>query len=138
MNEHLNVIKDYNAPLKRITWPMLWSQPPKTISRLNNQVTVHIQSKVIIWSCGKNKRAVLIPGLSPLLPWISPPPPPRLISKHCKWWWTVPMYVEPLLLYITKISKYKEFELTHTPLKWNIEWVNLDIRACKMLVWAAD
>jgi len=32
-----------------------------TVSRLNNHVTVNLQSKVIIWACGKNKRAVLIP-----------------------------------------------------------------------------
>jgi len=50
------------------------------------------------------------------------------------------MYVEPFLLFITKRrSTFKELELTHKPLKWNIECVNLDIRACnKMLVWAAD
>ena len=30
-------------------------------------------------------------------------------------------------------------ELTQNPIKWNIEWVNLDIRACNtLLVWAAD
>jgi len=49
------------------------------------------------------------------------------------------MYVEPFLLFITKKSKFKELEMTQKPLKWNIEWVNLDIRACdEMLMWAAD
>jgi len=97
---------------QRITWHVLGSQPPQTVSRLNNHMTVHLQSKVIIWSCGKNTRAVLVPGLT----WS---PYPRLISKHWKGWWTGNWHKKNL--------------------KWNIEWVNLDIRACnKMLVWAAD
>ena len=45
---------------------------PQTVSRLNKHVTVHIQSKVIIWSCGKKKRAVLIPGPFPLLTRVHP------------------------------------------------------------------
>ena len=66
---------------QRITWHVLGSQPPQTVSRLNNHMTVHFQSKAIIWSCGKNTRAVLVPGLT----WS---PYPRLISKHWKGWWT--------------------------------------------------
>jgi len=31
------------------------------------------------------------------------------------------MYVEPLKLFITKRSKFKELELTQKNLKWNIE-----------------
>jgi len=31
------------------------------------------------------------------------------------------MYVEPFLLFITKMSTFKELELTQKPLKWNIE-----------------
>jgi len=31
------------------------------------------------------------------------------------------MYVELFLLFKTKRSKFKELELTHTPLTWNIE-----------------
>jgi len=49
------------------------------------------------------------------------------------------MYVEPFRLFITKKSKFKELEFTQKPLKWKIELVNLDIRACnKLLVGAAD
>ena len=59
LNEHQNVNKEYKAP-QCITWHILWSQHPQMVSR--NHVTVHIQSKFIIWSCGKNKRALLIPG----------------------------------------------------------------------------
>jgi len=48
------------------------------------------------------------------------------------------MYVEAFLLLITKKSKFKELELVQNLLKWNIEWVNLDIRVCnKKEVWAA-
>ena len=117
MNEHQNVNKEYKAP-QRITWHSLWSQPPQTVPRLNNHKTVHIQSKVIIWSCCKNKRALLIPDLSPLLTWVSPD---LLISKY---WWTMPMYVEPFLLFITEGSKFMELELTHKPLMWTLnEWI---------------
>jgi len=31
------------------------------------------------------------------------------------------MYVEPLLLFITKRSKFKELELTQKPLEWVID-----------------
>mgnify|MGYP006890252372 CR=1 FL=1 len=102
MNErHENVIKECKAP-QRITWHILWSQPPQTVSRLNNHVTVHIQPKVIIWSWGKNTRVVLDHGLSPLS---HRSPNPRLILT-C--WWTLSMYVEPFLLFITKRNKFKE------------------------------
>jgi len=66
MNEHQNLNNEY----KRLSMShdtFFLSQPPQTVSRLNNHMTVHIQSKVIIWSCGKNKHAVLIPDLCPLL-----------------------------------------------------------------------
>ena len=138
MNEHRNVNKDYKAP-QRITWHILLSPPTHTNSfPLKYPVTVHIQSKVIICPYGKNKRAVLIPGLSPLLTWVSPRSPnQRLISKHWQCWWTMSMYVGPFLLFITKRSKFKELELTQKLMIWNIEWMNLDIRACnKTLVWA--
>ena len=136
MNEHQ---KEYKVT-QRITWQILWSQPPQTVSGLNNHVTVHIQSKVIIWSCGKNKRTVFNSrSLSVFNLSLTRSPNPWLISKHWKCWWTVAMYVEPFLLFITKRSKFKELELTQKSFKWNIEWVNLDNRACnKMLVWAAD
>ena len=39
----------------------------QTVYRLNNHVTVQTQYKVIIRTCGHNIRAVIIPGLSPLL-----------------------------------------------------------------------
>jgi len=45
MNEHQNVNKENKAP-QRITWHILWSKPPQSVSRLNNYVTVNIQSKV--------------------------------------------------------------------------------------------
>jgi len=46
---------------------------------------------------------------------------------------------KPFQLFITNRSKLKELELTQKPLKWNIEGVNLDIRACNiMLMWAVD
>ena len=42
-----------------------------SVSRLKIHVTVHTQSKDIVWSHGTNNRAVLILGLSPLLNWVS-------------------------------------------------------------------
>jgi len=45
------------------------------------------------------------------------------------------IYVEPFLLFITKRSTFKDLELTQKPLKWNIERVNLDIRACYKMLW---
>jgi len=52
MDEYQNVNKEYKL-LSVSRDKLLWSQPLQTVSRLNIHVTVHIQSKVIIWSCGK-------------------------------------------------------------------------------------
>ena len=104
VNEHQHVNNEYKAT-QRIMWHSLLSQ---TTSCLNNHVIVRIQSNVIIWVCGKNKRALFISGL---------------IAIHWKYWWTMPMYVEPFLLFITKRSKFNELELTQKRLKWIIEWV---------------
>ena len=70
MNEHQNVNKEYNLS-SDTCYDLI--PPPQTVSRLNNHVTLHIQSKVISWSCDKNKHAVLIPSLFPLLTWVSSP-----------------------------------------------------------------
>ena len=61
MNEHQNVNK--NAKCLSVSRDIFYDLNP------HNQfpATVHIQAKVINWSCGKNKRVVLIPDLSRLL-----------------------------------------------------------------------
>ena len=96
-NEHQSVNKEYKTP-QRITWHIVWCDPPppnkkrnknnQSVYCLNNHVTVHIQSKVIIWSCGKNKSAVLIESnyqtLSVINLSLTRSRNPRLISKHWK------------------------------------------------------
>ena len=59
----------------------------------------------VVRTCGTNSRSlsVINPSLTRS--------PNLLISKHWKCWWTVPMYVEPFLLFITKRRKFKHLEL---------------------------
>ena len=138
MNEHQHVNKEYKAP-QRIMWHMLWSQTPETVSRLNNHVIVHIQSKCIDWSWGKNTRVVLIvvliPGLSPLLTLVSP----GILIKALK----VLMNCADVCWTVSVVHNKEEyiqgFWIDTKTLKWNIKLVNLNIRACnKMLVREAD
>ena len=119
----------YNQWLSCYCLPVLGLVAELSLYRkLRKSITFEINAPNVHW------QSILDRGIS-----LTRSPNPGLISKHWKCWWTVPMYAESFLLFITKRNKFKELELTQKPLKWNIYWVNLDIRACiKMLVWAAD
>ena len=101
--KHLSVSRDtfyYLKPHKQCPAEIISWQSTSNKKSLFDHV-------VLEQTCGTNSRSLSVINLSLALS-----PNPRLLSKHWKCWWTVPMYVEPFLLFITKRSKFKELELT--------------------------
>ena len=126
MNTHQNVNKKYKVP-QRITWHILWSQPPQTVPLKGSRDSPHpIESHYLFMQkeqmCGTNSRSLSVINLI-----LTRFPNLQLISNQWKCWWT------------ERSKIFKELELTQnlwsgTLNEWILPFVHIIKCWCGQLI----